>query len=126
MYLLITTLILFNKIFTILPEDEFRFEYQESQNNVYKVVSVEPTSSAANTPTIKVTLDHSVPNTPTTLNTSHFTIRRKSIDVGNGVTLDAPFTTNVSGGFLFPEFPTDKIKENLPTIIANLQQKGLI
>jgi hypothetical protein len=116
----------FNKIFTILPEDEFRFEYQESQNNVYKVVSVEPTSSAANTPTIKVTLDHSVPNTPTTLNTSHFTIRRKSIDVGNGVTLDAPFTTNTSGGFLFPEFPTDKIKNDLPTIIASLQQKGLI
>jgi len=115
-----------NKIFTILPEDEFRFEYQESQNNVYKVVSVEPTSSASNIPTIKVTLDHEVPNTIITLNPSHFTIRRKSIDVGNGVTLDAPFTTNVSGGFLFPEFPTDKIKENLPTIIASLQQKGLI
>ena len=120
------------KIFEIFPGDEFRFEYQEGQNNVFKVVKAEVTSSATFAPQrLYVTFDKLIPTASTpgdtgNLNLNHFTIRRKSIDVGNGITLDAPYTTNANEGFLFPEYPTDKIKNNLPNIVAELRQKGLI
>jgi len=70
-------------------------------------------------------LDRPIPNSPS-VNINHFLVRRKVKDVNNGITLNVNVPSSEDSGFLFPEFPTDKIKENLPTIIANLQQKGLI
>jgi hypothetical protein len=70
-------------------------------------------------------LDRPIPNSPS-VNINHFVVRRKVKDVNNGITLNVNVPSSDDSGFLFPEFPTDKIKENLPTIIASLQQKGLI
>jgi hypothetical protein len=70
-------------------------------------------------------LDRPIPNSPS-VNINHFIVRRKVKDVNNGITLNVNVPSSDDSGFLFPEFPTDKIKENLPTIISSLQQKGLI
>ena len=70
-------------------------------------------------------LDRPIPNSPS-VNINHFLVRRKVKDVNNGITLNVNVPSSEDSGFLFPEFPTDKIKENLPTIISSLQQKGLI
>lgn len=113
-------------IFNILPGDEFRFEYQEDQNSVYKIIKAEVTNSIDFAPSrLYVTLDKPITATGS-IDINNFTIRRKNIDVGNGITLDAPFIANTGAGFLFPQYPSDKIKNNLPTIISDLQQKGLI
>jgi hypothetical protein len=91
--------------------------------NIYLTGGVNGAPSNSNVAVLY--LDRPIPNSPS-LNINHFVVRRKVKDVNNGITLNVNVPSSEDTGFLFPEFPTDKIKENLPTIIANLQQKGLI
>jgi hypothetical protein len=112
--------------FTIEPGDEFRFEYQEGSYNVFKVsgswIGVTGSYQSAS---IYVELDHPVPNV-NTINLDHFTLRRKEKNVGIAVTLDQGFVPNVQQGFLFPQYPTDTIKKNLPDILNKLHAKNII
>ncbi len=110
-----------NEIFTIEPNDEFRFEYSEDPNNIFTVTNVLATGSGS---TIYVTLDKYLPTSSiSTFDVNHFTIRR--LEKNSDIVLDTNYTP-VNFGFLFPEYPSDKINNNLQNIIKNLTEKGLL
>jgi hypothetical protein len=103
----------------ILPGDEIRFEYDEA--TAYRIVEVLPSSSGTD-PLILLTLDRPFPVSPS-ININHFIIRRPVKDFN--LTLDTtPTVTDF--GFLFPEYPSDKVNNNLQNIIKNLNEKGLL
>jgi hypothetical protein len=81
--------------------------------------------TTTSSPITVLTLDRSIPNSPA-LNINHFVVRRKSKDVNNGITLGVKLNSSDDTGILLPEYPTQKLKDNLPTIIQNLSSKNLI
>lgn len=111
------------EVFQIKVGDEFRFEYQEGPSSVFRVTNA--ILSGSSPARVYVTFDKPIPSVPS-LNIDHFTIRRPVKSLGAGVILDSPFVSNVSGGFLFPEFPSDGILKNLSSIVNNLSEKNII
>jgi hypothetical protein len=99
--------------FILQQYDEIRFEGNE--NKVYTIMSVN-----ISTGTLYVYLDRPIVNGTDITN---FSIRRLADDPGF-VILN---TTNTEGpGFIIPKYITPTLKNNLPTIIAELSSKGLI
>ena len=81
--------------------------------------------TTTSSPITVLTLDRPIPNSPA-LNINHFLVRRRSKDVNNGITLNVKLNSSDDSGLLLPEFPTQKLKDNLPTIIQDLSSKNLI
>jgi hypothetical protein len=103
---------------TIQVDDEFRFEYDES--NVFKVVNIQTTGSQ-----LVYVLDKNIPNI-SSLNINHFLVRRKIKDYITGITLDSSLISQINEGFLLPEYPSTDLKNNLSKIINDLSQKNVI
>ena len=106
----------------VMVGDELRFEYDEA--NVFKITNVESGTSGSN-PIIYVTVDRPIPTSPA-LNIDHFIVRREQKDVISGVTLNTKLTRPITNGYLFPEYPSDSIKFNLPKITEDLRLKNII
>lgn len=102
--------------------DEFRFEYDE--NNVFEVIDSSLYGSGSGV-VCSVTFNRPIPTSPS-LNINHFTVRRKVKDYITGISLDNNLAIPISGGFLLPENPSDKIKSNLPKITSDLSEKNKI
>ena len=99
--------------------DEIRFEYDESYS--YRIIDTGISTNGE----ILLTLDDNIP-TISTLNINHFTVRRKIKDAITGITLDANLISTIDEGFLFPEYPSETIKRDLPKIINDLSEKNII
>jgi hypothetical protein len=100
--------------------DEIRFEYDES--NVFKIIDTGLISGSGE---FIITLDNNVPSI-STLDINHFTVRRKIKDYITGIALDANLVSPIQEGFLFPEYPSTDLKNNLPKIINDLANKSLL
>lgn len=103
---------------SIYPNDEIRFDYNET--NTFVIQQVVPSASSA----VFLYLDREIPQYGVNIN--NFTIRRPTINANDGIILDTQLINNVNNGFLFPEYPSDKINKNLQSIIKNLNEKGLL
>lgn len=97
--------------------DEIRFEYDESL--VYRISNVSPTGSV-----VYLTLDNFVPSNGFDVN--HFTIRRKVKDAITGITLNNNLNYPIQSGYLLPEYPSEKIKNNISKITTDLRNRTLI
>ena len=102
----------------IKPGDEIRFEYDESNTFIIKDAYL----SGSN---VIIEVDHPIPSI-STININHFTIRRPEKDLTHTVILDTKLNKPIDDGFLFPEYPSDQIKKNLPNIINDLYNRTLI
>jgi hypothetical protein len=105
--------------FDIRPADEIRFEGDESQ--VYSIYNVTTSTSS-----LYLELDRNIVD-GTNLNS--FLIRRYEAHP-NFITLNWDITdfgdSIGTPGFIFPEYPSNTLKENLPKIIEDLTNKSLI
>ena len=108
-----------NLPFNIQRLDEIRFIADENQT--YQILAVSSPFESSDG-RLYLTLDRNIVNG---VNLNSFLIRRLTPDP-NYVIMNVPATGGGLSGFLFPEFITPELKNNLPSIIADLQQKNLI
>lgn len=112
--------------------DEIRFNNNE--NHSYVILKI--TSPANSTETgdlkslLKIELDRDLPDT-NAFNKDFFLIRRYIPNI-NSVYLDSPFPygtlaeAQTTPGILYPDYPTDYLKDNASNIITELTDKGII
>jgi hypothetical protein len=108
-----------NLPFNIQRLDEIRFEADENQ--VYQILEVSSPFESSDG-RLYLTLGKDIVDET---NLDSFFLRRLTPDP-NYVIMNVPSSGGGLSGFLFPEFITPELKKNLPSIIANLQQKNLI
>lgn len=112
--------------YSCLPKvgDEIRFDYDE--DNTYKIINVNPTSSGVNRITY-LTLDNPIPASGSGFDINRFLIRRKVKDAITGVIIDANLSNlTIEDGFLLPEYPSKTIQNNISSIITNLINNSVI
>jgi hypothetical protein len=105
----------------VFTQDEIRFEYDE--NFSYTINKVEAASSGGN-PISYLYLDSNLPNNGIDIN--NFIIRRKVKDPITGIALDNNLISPINEGFLLPEYPSERLRKNLPKIIEDLTNRALI
>ena len=99
------------------PYDEIRFEGNE--NLVSTIIS-----SSFDRSTGLFNLYLQSPVDTTAVNVNYFAIRRWVPSINNLI-INSPGTI-MGGGFILPKYPSSLLKKNLPSIIENLTNKGLI
>jgi hypothetical protein len=97
--------------------DEIRFEGNEAL--VSTIVS-----SSFNQSTGKFHLFLQDPVNTTSVNVNYFAIRRWVPSINN-IIINTPGTI-MGSGFIFPKYPSPLLRKNLPSIIENLTNKGLV
>jgi hypothetical protein len=102
---------------TFQQYDEIRFEGNE--NLVNTIIS-----SSFNQSTGLFYLFLQSPVNTTSIDVNYFAIRRWVPSVNN-IIINSPGTV-MSGGFILPKYPSPLLRKNLPSIIENLTNKGLI
>ena len=102
---------------TFLPYDEIRFEGTEG------LVSTIITSSF-NQSTGLFYLFLQDPVNTTSVDVNYFAIRRWVPSINN-IIINTPGTI-MGTGFIFPKYPSPLLRKNLPSIIENLTNKGLV
>jgi hypothetical protein len=105
---------------SILPYDEIRFDGNEA--TVATILSSSFDGSNAIEPVLYLHLQ--APFAFDSVDIQYFAIRRWVSSVDNLI-INSP-STLVGPGFIFPKYPSPLLKQNLPTIIENLTNKGLI
>jgi hypothetical protein len=108
-----------NLPFNIQRLDEIRFIADENQT--YQILAVSSPFESSDG-RLYLTLNKNIVNG---VNLNSFLLRRLLPDP-NYVIMNVPASGGGLSGFLFPEFITTDLKNNLPSIIATLQQKNLI
>jgi hypothetical protein len=99
-------------------DDEIRFGYDESYT--YKITDIQSTGSQ-----YVYVLDRNLPSA-SYLDINQFTVRRKVKDYITGIALDTNLTMPIEAGFILPEYPSQTLKQNLPSILNDLYGKTLI
>tara|TARA_R110000744_G_scaffold103956_1_gene199146 strand:- start:7 stop:1527 length:1521 start_codon:yes stop_codon:yes gene_type:complete len=111
--------------FIILPGDRIRFEYNKLNDYIiYDVIT--PPHSPDNLLKFKIN-----ENIPTNVNRDNFVIHRTNIDDPAYIILNINKNSLVTdtqnfNGVILPEFPTDKLKNNLDRITIELKERGII
>jgi hypothetical protein len=105
---------------TILPYDEIRFDGNETK--VATILSSSFDGSNPNEPILYLYLQP--PFAFDSVDINYFAIRRWVPSIDN-IIINSPGTV-MGPGFIFPKYPSPLLKENLPSIIENLTNKGLI
>jgi hypothetical protein len=108
-----------NLPFNIQRLDEIRFIADENQT--YQILAVSSPFESSDG-RLYLTLNKNIVDG---VNLNSFLLRRLLPDP-NYVIMNVPASGGGLSGFLFPEFITTELKNNLPSIIADLQQKNLI
>jgi hypothetical protein len=106
-----------NLPFTLQPQDQIRFEGNEI-TEVYTILKVEGTNISGS---LYLTLDR---NIVSGTNLDSFFVRRYIPDP-NFIIIDVP-AEGGGNGYLFPEYTSLDIQNNLNSIIQNLKAKGVI
>jgi hypothetical protein len=104
---------------TIQPYDEIRFEGKESK--VSLIVSSSVNASVAS-PRFFIHLSEPIDTSATDIN--YFAFRRWSFAVDNLI-LNSPGTV-MGAGLILPKYPSPTLIQNLPSIVENLTNKGII
>ena len=104
----------------ILPYDEIRFNGNEAK--VATIVSSSFDDSNLDVPVLYLYLQ--APFDFTSVNIDYFAIRRWVPSVDN-IIINTPGTI-MGSGFIFPKYPSPLLRANLPSIIENLTNKGLV
>jgi hypothetical protein len=104
---------------TIQPYDEIRFEGKESK--VFLIVSSSINTSATS-PRFYVHLSEPIDTSAIDIN--YFAFRRWSFSVDNLI-LNSPGTV-MGAGLILPKYPSPTLIQNLPSIVENLTNKGII
>lgn len=112
--------------------DEIRFNNNE--NHSYTILNIVPPANSTEVGDLKgklkIELDRDLPDT-STFNKDFFLIRRYIPNI-NSVYLDSPFPygtlteAQTTPGILYPDYPTDYLKDNASNIIIELTDKGII
>ena len=102
---------------TFLPYDEIRFEGNE--NLVSTIIS-----SSFNQSTGRFFLFLQQPIDTNEVDVNYFAIRRWVSSIDN-IIINSPGTL-IGSGFIFPKYLSPLLSKNLPTIIENLTNKGLV
>jgi hypothetical protein len=104
----------------ILPYDEIRFEGNEA--TVATIVSSSFDISNLDAPVLYLHLQ--APFAFDSVDIQYFAIRRWVPSIDN-IIINSPGTV-MGSGFIFPKYPSPLLKKNLPSIIENLTNKGLV
>jgi hypothetical protein len=104
----------------ILPYDEMRFDGNEAK--VATIVSSSFDDSNLDAPLLFLYLQ--APFDFISVNINYFAIRRWVSSIDN-IIINTPGTV-MGSGFIFPKYPSPLLKKNLPSIIENLTNKGLV
>jgi hypothetical protein len=109
---------------TFLPYDEIRWEGNETIVNTILSSSIGPTSIFGSTGN-SVYLFLQQPYFPTgSVDINYYAIRRWIPSIDN-IIINSPGTV-MGSGFIFPKYPSPLLRANLPSIIENLTNKGLV
>jgi hypothetical protein len=109
---------------TFLPYDEIRWEGNENIVNTIISSSIGPTSIYGSTGN-SVYLFLQQPYFATgSVDINYYAIRRWVPSIDN-IIINSPGTI-MGSGFIFPKYPSPLLKANLPSIIENLTNKGLV
>ena len=104
----------------ILPYDEIRFDGNEA--TVATIISSSFDNSNLDEPVLYLHLQ--APFAFDSVDINYFAIRRWVPSIDN-IIINTPGTV-MGSGFIFPKYPSPLLKENLPSIIENLTNKGLV
>jgi hypothetical protein len=104
---------------TIQPYDEIRFEGKESKVSLIVSSSV---NTSVSSPRFFIHL--SEPIDTSAININYFAFRRWSFAVDNLI-LNSPGTV-MGAGLILPKYPSPTLIQNLPSIVENLTNKGII
>jgi hypothetical protein len=105
---------------TILPYDEIRFEGNEAT-----VATILSSSLDISDPTQPVLYLHlQAPFAFDSVDIQYFALRRWVSSIDN-IIINSPGTV-MGSGFIFPKYQSPLLRKNLPSIIENLTNKGLV
>jgi hypothetical protein len=105
---------------TILPYDEIRFEGNEA--TVATIISSSFDNSNPSAPVLYLHLQ--APFDFNSVDIQYFALRRWVPSIDN-IIINSPGTI-MGSGFIFPKYMSPLLRKNLPSIIENLTNKGLV
>jgi hypothetical protein len=108
---------------TFLPYDEIRWEGNETTVSTIISSSIGPTSITFSTGN-SVYLFLQQPFPTGSIDISYYAIRRWVPSIDN-IIINSPGTV-MGSGFIFPKYMSPLLRKNLPSIIENLTNKGLV